>query len=103
MDKKIITFGNTEIKEKKQKIVKNVKNISKKTSSGEKNCKHFIGCLDDDYKNKQLHIMQPKTSRYIKSYVGETKWIFFFFFLTEDYKLLKKYNDIWNEVSNLIK
>ena len=46
--------------------------------------------------------MQPKTSRYIKSYVGETKWIFFFF-LTEDYKLLKKYNDIWNEVSNLIK
>ena len=38
-----------------------------------KNCKYFIGSLDDDYKIKPLHIILPKMSSYIKSYDGETK------------------------------
>ena len=43
-----------------------------------------------------LHIMLPKTSAYVKSYDGETKWIYF---LIDDDDLLEKYNTIWNKVS----
>ena len=39
--------------------------------------------------------MLPKTSAYVKSYDGQTKWMYF---LTEDDDLLKKYNTIWDEV-----
>ena len=38
--------------------------------SGEKNYKHFIGNLNDDYKAKLSHIMLSKTSPYVKSYDG---------------------------------
>ena len=34
---------------------------------------------------------------YIKSYDGETKWMYF---SVEDNELIKKINDIWNEVSS---
>ena len=44
--------------------------------------------------------MFPKTSRYIKSYDDETKWMSF---LTEDDEWLEKYNKIWNNVSISIK
>ena len=44
--------------------------------------------------------MLPKTSAYIKSYDGHTKWIYF---LTEDDNLSKKYNTIWDKVSADIK
>ena len=54
--------------------------------------KYFNGYLDHDYKIKALHIILPKTSAHVKSYDGETKWIYLFI---EDDKLLKKYNDIW--------
>ena len=40
--------------------------------------------------------MLPKTSAYVKSYDGETKWIYF---LIDDDDLLEKYNTIWNKVS----
>ena len=43
--------------------------------------------------------MLPETSNNIKSYDGETTWVYF---SIED-KLLKKYKDIWYEVSNRIK
>lgn len=36
-----------------------------------------------------------KTSAYVKSYDGDIKWMYF---LVEDHELLKKYNDIWNNV-----
>ena len=39
-------------------------------------------------------------STYVTSYDGETKQIIF---LIKDDKLLKKCNDIWNKVSNIIK
>ena len=32
----------------------------------------------NDHKVKPLHIMLPKTSAYVKSYDGQTKWMYFF-------------------------
>ena len=72
--------------------------ISITISSGEKNCKCFIGYLNNDYKIKTC-IMLPKISPYVKRYDSKTKWIYF---LIEDDKLFKKY-DIWNKVSISIK
>ena len=44
--------------------------------------------------------MLPKTSFYVKSYDGQTKWMYF---LIEDDNLLKKYNTIWNKIRTDIK
>ena len=47
-------------------------------SFGKKKYKYFIGCLCNDDKVKPLCIMLPKTSAYVKSYDGQTKWMYFF-------------------------
>ena len=52
--------------------------VSNKIYFGEKNYKYFIGYLYNDHKVKPLQIMLPKTSAYVKSYDGQTKWMFFF-------------------------
>ena len=53
--------------------------VSNKISFGEKKIyKHFIGYLYNDNKVNPLHIMIPKTSAYVKSYDGQTKWMYFF-------------------------
>ena len=39
--------------------------------------------------------MLPKTSAYVKSYDGQTKWMLF---LIEDCDLLDKYNTIWDSL-----
>ena len=44
--------------------------------------------------------MLSKTSAYVKSYDGQTKWMYF---LIEDDYLLDKYNTIWEKVSADIK
>ena len=44
--------------------------------------------------------MLPKTSDYLKSYDGQTKWMYF---LIDDDDLLKKYNTVWDKVSAYIK
>ena len=44
--------------------------------------------------------MLPKTSAYVQSYDGQTKWIYF---LIEYDGLLEKYNAIWDKVSADIK
>ena len=44
--------------------------------------------------------MLPKTSPYVQSYDGETKWMYI---LIEDDELLEKYNTIWDNVSADIK
>ena len=67
---------------------------------GEKSYKYFIGYLYNDYKFKPLHIMLPKTSAYVKSYDGQTKWMYF---LIEDKNLLEKFNTILDKVSADIK
>ena len=38
--------------------------------------------------------MLPKTSAYVKSYDGKTKWMYF---LIKDDGLLEKYNTIWDK------
>ena len=58
--------------------------------------------LYNDHKNKPLYITLPKTSAFVKSYDGQTKWIFLNFFLEND-DLLKKYNTILSKVSADIK
>ena len=76
--------------------------VSNKISFGEKSCKYFVGYLYNDNKVKLLHIMLPKTSAYVKSYDGQTKWMYF---LIEDDDLLKKYSkySIWDKFSTDIK
>ena len=54
----------------------------------------------NDHKVKSLHIMLPKTSVYIKSYGGQTKWMYF---LIDNDDLLEKYNIIWDKISADIK
>ena len=44
--------------------------------------------------------MLPKTSVYVKSYDGQTKWMYF---LIESDDLLEKYNTIWDKLSADIK
>ena len=44
--------------------------------------------------------MLPKTSTFVKSYNGQTKWMCF---LIEDDDLLEKYNTTWDKVSADIK
>ena len=44
--------------------------------------------------------MLPKTSAYVKSHDGQTKWMYF---LIEDDDLLKKCNAIWDKVISDIK
>ena len=44
--------------------------------------------------------MFPKTTAYVKSYDGQTKWMYF---LIENDDLLEKYNTIWDKVSVDIK
>ena len=61
-----------------------------------KNYKYFISYLYNDSKLKSSHIMLPKTSAYIKSYDGQTKWMYF---LIDDDDCLEKYNTICNKVS----
>ena len=73
MGKEILTFSDTEKNKfitirvlflKNMQIWKSVSIYS----SGEKSYKYFIGYLYNDYKVKQLHIMLPKISAYVKSY-----------------------------------
>ena len=54
----------------------------------------------NDHKVKSLHVIIPKTSTYVKSYDGQTKWMYF---LIKDDDLLKKYKTIWDKVSADIK
>ena len=54
----------------------------------------LIGYLDEN-KVKPFTIILPKLN--VESYEGETKWMYI---LTEDEKLLKTSNFIWNDVNN---
>ena len=65
-----------------------------------KHYKNFIGYLYQDNKVKPIHIILAKTSDFVKSYDGKTKWMYF---LIEDDSLLQKYDTIWDKVSADIK
>ena len=75
---------------------KSVTVVSNKISFSEKNYKYFIDYLYNDHKVKQLHILLPKSSDYVKGYDRQTKWVSF---LIEDDDLLEKYNSIWDKAS----
>ena len=74
MDKEILTFGNIKIEKKNLYHFKSPIFLE---DAGEKNLKQFIGYMYDDYKIKPLHITLPKTSAYVKSYDGQTNYIYF--------------------------
>ena len=59
--------------------------VSNKISFDEKNYNYFIGYLYNG-KIKPLNIMLPNPSAYVKSYDGQTKWMYF---LIEDDELLE--------------
>ena len=106
MGKEILTFGDIEIEKNKfygDKIPIFLNNVdiekalvSNKISFGDKNYNYLIGYLYNNDKVKPLNIMLPKTSAYVESYDGQTKWLYF---LIEDDGLLEKYNAIWDKVS----
>ena len=110
MGKEILTFGDIEIEmykfyRYKTPIVLRDVDIEKvlvsmKIPFSEKNYKHFIGYLYNDHKVKPLNIMIRKTNAYIKSYDGQTKWMYF---LIEDDYSLEKYNTICQKVSADVK
>ena len=54
---------------------------------GEKDYKYFIDYLHNDKRVKPLYIMLLKTSPYVKSYDGQTRWMHF---LIEDDDLLEQ-------------
>ena len=60
--------------------------VPNKICFGEKNCNYFIGYLYDNHEVKPLHITLSKISAYVKSFDGQTKWMYF---LTKDNDLLK--------------
>ena len=107
MGKKNLTFVYIEIEKNKfyrNKTLISLKDIniqkilvSNNISFGEKNYRYFIGYLYKDHKVKPLHIMLPKTSAYVKSYDGQSKWMNYL--LIEDGGLIDKYNNIWDKVS----
>ena len=61
---------------------------------------NLIDYFNNDTKIKSLHIMLPKTYAYVKSYDGQTKWLYF---LIKDDKVSEKWNTISDEVSTNIK
>ena len=56
--------------------------------------------MHGNHKVKPLHITLPKITAYVKSYDGQTKWMYF---VLEDDDLLEKYNTIWDKVNADIK
>ena len=93
MSKEIITIGDIEIEKHKFNRYKNqlflndvdIDNIliSKKNSSSKNYYKYCI-CDMDDYSIKPFTIILSKSSVYVKSYDGRTKWMYF---LIEDEEL----------------
>ena len=50
----------------------------------------------NDNKVKPLHTILPKRSAYVRSYDGQSKWMYF---LIEDNDFSEKHNTIWDRVS----
>ena len=82
---------------KNKKIFKK-KLVYKKESYGAKNSiKYFIGYNDDDV-IRPLCIRLPQTIGYVKCFDSNKTMSF----KVTDNKLLKKYNEIWEKISNLM-
>ena len=84
MGKEILTFSNIEIEKNKlychkSHIALDIEKVlaSKKISFAKKSYKYFTAYFHNDHKVKPLHLMLPKTSAYVKSYDGQTTWMYF--------------------------
>ena len=88
MGKETLMFGDIEIEKSliaiKSLLFKKMLILSEKVLVSSK---YFIVCLCNDHKVKPLHIMLPKARFHVKSYDGQTKWMYF---LIEDDDLLEK-------------
>ena len=73
--------------------------VSNKVPFGKKGFKYFIGYENDDEKVMPLCIMLPKMSAYRRDF----EEINYISFLIKDNQLLEKYNEIWDEFSNIVK
>ena len=98
MDQTIVTFGDIEI-EKMSFTFKNVLPFQTCINifqtyifqtyiffilvKKKKNYKYFIGYLYDVYNVKPLYIMLLEMSAYVKTYDGQTKWMYFL--IKDDY------------------
>ena len=97
MDQTIVTFGDIEI-EKMSFTFKNVLPFQTCINIFQtyifqtyilfilvkkKNYKYFIGYLYDVYNVKPLYIMLLEMSAYVKTYDGQTKWMYFL--IEDDY------------------
>ena len=107
MDKEIITFGDTEVEKhkfhqhKRHILIDNVninKIVSKAIFFGRKDFTYFTG-YKNDRKMRPLCIILLKMGAYRRDF-DETKYISF---LIKDDKLLEKYNEIWDKVTNSMK
>ena len=74
--------------------------VFNKISFDEKNYKYFVGCLHNYHKVKPLHIKFPKPWAHVKSYNGQTKWMYF---QIQNDGLLEKHKTIWDNISADIK
>ena len=95
MDQTIVTFGDIEI----EKMIFAFKNVLPFQTyilrkyyyylkrfilvEKKKNYKYFIGYLYDVYNVKPLYIMLLEMSAYVKTYDGQTKWMYFL--IEDDY------------------
>ena len=73
--------------------------VSNKWKINDKTCKYICGYLDKDI-IQPLSVILPQMNRYIKYFDDRAKNMSF---ITEDEKIYKKYNEIWDAIKKLLK
>ena len=82
----------------KDKDINNILVSIKESSSTKKSSKYFIGYNDDDDVIRPLCMMLSQMIGYVKCFDSNKE----ISFRVSDNRLLKKYNKIWERVSNLL-
>ena len=109
MSRKNVSFGNKKIEKssfyKNKKVTRiydidlNKTLVSKEESYGtKKSFKYFIGYNDNDV-IRPLWIKLPQMTGYVRKFESNTTMSF----IISDKELLKKYNQIWKRIENLLK
>ena len=100
---RIIKFGNKEVNKKQaislDSVDLNKKVVSKKWKINDTTYKYFCGYLNNDV-IKPLCVTLPQMNGYIKYFDDGGKNMPF---VTDDEKVYKKYNEIWEVIRNLLK
>ena len=104
-----INFGNKEVNKKEfcyskkaislHSVDLNKTVVSNKWKINDKTYKHICGCLNTDT-IQPLCVILPQMDGYIKYFNDDGKNISF---VTDDEKIYKKYNEIWEVIRNLLK